>query len=106
MPELPKSIRVGFRDYAIEDWNHNDAQSEQRYGDCDKLNSKIRVCTAYGQRQAAETAIHEVMHACWEAGSLSNKESEERVATVLAKQWAQVIRDNPTFLEYLVESLA
>jgi antirestriction protein len=99
--ELPKSVRVGHRDFAIEDWQITDAVSEGRYGDCDKMNAKIRVCTSHDTARTVETLIHETLHACWEAGSLGSKETEEKAVTVLAKQLAQVLRDNPHLVQYV-----
>jgi hypothetical protein len=104
--ELPKTIRVGHRDFAIENWDIQSASAEGRFGDCDNNNARIRVCTAHDAGKTVETLMHETLHACWNNGALGSKETEEKVVTVLAKQLAQVVRDNPEFVAFLTESLS
>lgn len=105
MPKLPTTIRIGWLDYSVEEWPALEALSDGKEGDCDKSNSVIRVCTAYGPVRSAEVLLHETIHACWDMGSLGSRESEERVATVLAKQLAQVWRDNPKLVAFVSAAL-
>ncbi len=99
------TIRVGYRDFAVEDWNRQTAVSAERYGECDKNYGIIRVSTDYGPHRTAATLIHETLHACYAVSGLADKEPEEKVVTVLSQVLAQVIRDNPDFVAYLSEAL-
>lgn len=105
MTDLPKSIRVGYRDYSIELWAANHAMSAGRYGECDKANAVIRIDVSYGAVKAASTLLHEVLHACCDVGQREDEDSEERTVSVLSNQLAQVWRDNPDFVAFMSDSL-
>ena len=106
MTALPTVVRVGYRDYAIIEWDRKDAASSDRYGECDKANAIIRVSTDYGALKAANTLLHEVLHACFDVAAIEGDDPEERTVTSLANVLAQVIRDNPDLVAYLTAALA
>lgn len=103
--KLPKTIRIGYHDFAIEAWPSAIAQASDRLGECDKLNNIIRVSDNLNDRTAANTLLHEVMHACWYIAGLEANDSEERTVNCLSNQLAQVWRDNPAFVAYLTAGL-
>lgn len=105
MADLPKSIRVGFRTFTVEQWDSRKAVAASCYGECDKLNGVIRVDTQFGPEKAANTLLHEVLHACWCIGYLDDEAKEEPVVGTLANQLTQVWRDNPEFVAFMSESL-
>lgn len=103
--DLPKSIRIGYRDFAIEQWDSRHAVASSRYGECDKMNAVIRVDTQFGPIKAANTLLHEVMHAAWTMAGLDDSEEEERTVTSMSNVMTQVWRDNPDFVHFMSESL-
>jgi cob(I)alamin adenosyltransferase len=102
---LPSSIKVGYRDFCVEEWAPSEAISSGRYGECDKANAVIRVTTIHGVDKAANTLIHEVLHACFDVAGIADEDAEERTVTHLANALTQVIRDNPDLVAYLTDAL-
>jgi hypothetical protein len=102
---FPKSIRIGYRDFAVEDWDTKHASSAGRYGECDKANAVIRIDTSYGPVKAVSTLLHEVMHGCYDIAGITDEDNEERTVTQLSNQMTQVFRDNPELLAYLKTAL-
>lgn len=103
---FPTTVRIGYRDFAIEEWDTKQANAAGRYGECDKANGVIRVDTSYGPVQAAETLIHEVLHGCFHVAGIDDSDAEERTVTHLSSQLTQVFRDNPDVMAYLRSALA
>jgi hypothetical protein len=103
---LPASVRVGYRTLAVEAWAHEEADTAGECGRFDTENDRILIDTAYGAATVAETLIHEVLHACYALGHVSEQDSEERTVAILSTQLAQVIRDNPDLVAFLSESLS
>jgi hypothetical protein len=105
--ELPKSVRVGYRDFIVENWESRFAVASGRVGECDKMGGVIRVDTQYGPQRAALTLLHEVIHAIWDTAEMDELDlSEEVVVSVLAAQLTQIWRDNPDFVAFMSASLA
>lgn len=102
---LPEMLRIGFKDFRVEQWDTSDAAGANRMGECCHLASRIRVDTVHGDTQTANTFIHEVLHACWKHAELDDEDKEERVVSALANQLTQVFRDNPQFTDYLKTAL-
>jgi hypothetical protein len=102
---LPKSVRIGYRDYTIENWASNMAAGAHRYGECDKMNGIIRVDTQFGPVKAANTLLHEIMHACCDIGEREDADNEERTVSVLAGTLTQVWRDNPDLVAFMSQAL-
>lgn len=102
---LPKSIRVGYRDYAVEGWLPALASANSRLGECDRINLVIRIRDDLKPAVAAEVLLHEVIHAAYHIGALESGDGEERVTETLGNQLAQVWRDNPEFVDFMSESL-
>ena len=103
---LPKSIRGGYRDFTIVEWNSREAVSASRYGECDKMQAIIRVDTQWGQVKAANTLLHEVMHAVYDISKLQDDDKEERIVAAISSQLTQVWRDNPEFVAFMSECLS
>lgn len=106
MPELPKSIRVGYRTYTVTEMDPRVAEAEGNYGWHSGLLCEIQVRTdGIAQPEVADSLIHEVLHAAYQLGGLKFDDSEERIVTVLA-QLTQVWRDNSAFVAFMTESLS
>jgi len=101
---LPKSIRVGYRDYAVEDWPVALANANARWGECDRLNCVIRVRDDLLPKVKAEVLLHEVLHAAYDMGCCDNSD-EEKLVNILGNQLTQIWRDNPEFVSFMSESL-
>jgi hypothetical protein len=103
---FPTTLRIGYRDFVIEQWDAKAASGAGKYGECDRNHAIIRVDTSYGPVQSAETLLHEVMHGCFGVAGIADEDNEERTITHLSAQLTQVLRDNPHLLAYLGHALA
>ena len=105
MAELPKCIRVGYRDFTVEAWAKAVAEAKQRLGECDGTDGVIRVKVELQPQLEAEVLLHEVLHACYYSGCLDPAADEEKMVNILGNQFTQVWRDNPDFVAFMSESL-
>ena len=95
--KLPDKIRIGYRDFQVEVWDHLNAVSANRFGECDRNLGIIRVDVVSEPQNVCNTLLHEILHAVRHQQQLENDdhEQEERVVTVMANALSQVLRDNP-----------
>lgn len=103
---LPSKAKVGYCDYRIEVWEHAQADAANNHGETDRIRRIIRVDMFHGDRDGAQTLLHELMHAgwgMWEFGD--DKKIEERFVTVMASALATLWRDNPEVFEWIGKSL-
>ena len=101
MAEFPTSVRIGHFDYRVEDWNSDKASLASRYGECSHLEKVIRVARHHGPRQAAETLLHEMLHAIWNQWVIEDSDPEERVVNTLTGALCSAWRDNPEAFEWI-----
>jgi hypothetical protein len=104
MAKLPTKLRVGYRDYAVEDWASNLANVSDQLGECDRINCIIRIRTDLIPTVKAEVLMHEVLHAAYHMGSADNAD-EEKLVSILGNQMTQIWRDNPDFVAFMSASL-
>lgn len=101
---LPATIKVGYRDFRVEEWLPRAAEASCKYGECDRHNGIIRLRTDLQEQVIGQVLLHEIIHAAFGMGDL-NTPDEEKVVTVLAVQLAQIIRDNPETIEFISRAL-
>lgn len=101
MTVLPSNIRIGYADYSVEDWAYTEALSNGNDGECHNQTRTIRVRNDLNPGRKANVLLHEILHAAYNMGDLSDGCSEEKVVTVLANQLTQVWRDNPEFIRFM-----
>lgn len=101
-PDFPKSIRIGWMDYSVEEWCPRDAAGAQRYGEANHAAKNIRVDTSFGPIQSADTMLHEILHALWRHANIDQVDdpSEEFLVGAIASNLTQVWRDNPDFVNW------
>lgn len=102
---MPTSLRVGYVDYAVEDWPAAQANSSERFAECDRMNLVIRLRTDLPKTMVAQLLLHETLHAAFDMGDLNGADTEEKIVTVLSLQLSQIVRDNPELVAYLQEAL-
>lgn len=103
-PPFPTNVRVGYRDYRIQIWPRSEARSEDRFGLCSDVRALIQIDQQIVEEEpikAANTLMHEILHACHAVGDLQKGDDEERIVRTIANQLSQVWRDNPGVIAYL-----
>jgi hypothetical protein len=104
--ELPKSVRVGYRDYAVVPWPTREADAAGADGYCDKQFGIIRIREGMDAVETLATLWHELRHAAWSVGCIGDDSNEERVVSILSNVDVQIWRDNPDLVAFLSDALA
>jgi hypothetical protein len=110
LPPLPKQVRVGYLTYAIKPMSDEVSEAGKMMGHCDNSEALIRIWTGSSAHQAANTLLHEILHACWHVGSLGDvcddRDVKEEIAvSIFSNQLSQVWRDNPDVIAWITERL-
>ena len=103
---LPKFVRVGPFDYAIEHLPEIEVERHSRWGDCWPGQFVIRIAPSIPTAvKVADTFLHEVTHAIFAVMNIEEGDKQERVVAAIGTGLAQVYRDNPWLLSWLAECL-
>ena len=95
LPPWPATIRVGYLTYRIVAVSAMVATGKDIFGECDNCLYEIRLREDLEPVKAANTMLHEVLHACWYVGGIADDDKEERTVRFLSNMLSQVWRDNP-----------
>ncbi len=99
--DLPKSVKVAWRDYKIENWDRREAAGAGRYGETVHASKTIKIDMSYGSRQAASTLLHEIMHASAAMWNYQESSKEEEVVSAFQHGLSTVWRDNPDVFAWI-----
>jgi hypothetical protein len=102
---MPATIRVGYIDFTVINWPYGEASANGSDGECLMHLQIIRVRDDLQPSRKANVLLHEVLHAAYNIGDLTDTSTEEKTVTVLANQMTQVWRDNPEFIAFMEGSL-
>ena len=98
--DLPPTIRVGPHDIRFAQLGTADAK--KNYGTFVPAEQEIQLQQEYvSGSMAAETVLHELMHAIFAVATVQVKQGEEHIVSVIATYLAQIVRDNPDFVMWL-----
>lgn len=104
MTKIPKKIKVGPFEYAVELLHGGQANAENVFGKANHNQRKIILADDNSEQQQKNTLLHEVIHAVWRVWGMDfqhEKDTEEQVVTVLANGLHTVMLDNPKLFSYL-----
>ena len=101
MTDLPQHLKVGSVIYRIVEMGYQQANAEGLDGCCEVGQKIIRIREDLNRDDKARILLHEVLHAAYNMGDLSDGCTEEKVVTVLANQLTQIWRDNPDFVRFM-----
>ena len=103
MADMPKSVRVGYATYKIEEWPTELATASERWGECDGMNGIIKLRMDLPAHELANTLLHEILHAVWSVGACDDGD-EEKCVTIIANQLTQIMQDNPKVWDWIVKN--
>lgn len=103
---LPKSVRIGYRTYQIKEWSKEDARGAGFDGWCDRTAHIIKVRTDPGPIEAANTLLHEILHACWTNLPGISGDQEEAAVSMLSDNMLQMWRDNPEIIRFISKAVS
>lgn len=105
-PPLPAVIKIGWRTYRIVEWSSQIAASKAAYGETSNMLNEIRVERTFGYACAAQTLLHEILHAIravWPRAKDADEETEVNLDSIaLATVW----HDNGAVMAWIAEGLA
>jgi hypothetical protein len=99
--KLPQKIKIGYADIDIVPMKSLEGFSHGCYGHFSESELCIRIITDLKPLVVMNTLIHEVMHACFFMGGLSDDDDEERTVNTMSNQYCQVLRDNPEYNKFV-----
>jgi hypothetical protein len=107
--KLPKKLRIGPHIYTVSgdlaDIEHDSReQGSALNGSCDKNRLRITVAPDQAHTKAAETIVHETLHALTALVGLADEWSdtrEEQVVSRLAPALCDLLRRNPRLVAYV-----
>lgn len=104
MAWLPKSLRIGYEDYRVEEMP---ADSDDE-GECDTTHYRIKIKIGRSSRAVANTLLHETGHGIFEHAGLHKidgmtDEKEEMIVSAFANGLSQVMRDNPEAMRRILK---
>jgi hypothetical protein len=102
---LPPIVRIGPFDLRVVELDAGTGTDDYGQFSSDQLEIRLRR-DFVSPAMAADTFIHEVLHAVWWVMNARAKDGEERIVTLLSTGLAQFFRDNPAVLAWLRKSLA
>lgn len=105
MVKHPLVIKVGACDVDVKSMEDKEAMSHGIHGHYSSCESVIRINKTLPKNKFAEVLLHEVLHAAYDVGHLEDCDDEEKTVSVLSTVFAQIIRDNPDFVNFLKRCL-
>lgn len=101
----PAAVKIGPYQIRIAQLSRSDAETD--WGNFSARSQQISLSDSFPTRQIeAETVLHEILHALWWSMHVKQKDGEERIVSALGVGVAQIVRDNPELIDWLVECLA
>jgi hypothetical protein len=103
MAKIPEVIRVLGHSFDVRPMAESLSRDIEVIGDYDRTRLVIRVADCLAPSKAAETLLHEVIHACTDAAGLMDApgRTDEDVVNPLSRVLFSVIQDNPALVAYL-----
>lgn len=106
---IPKHVKVGYKDYRIEFAPVGAVIAGGLYGECRHAEGVIVIAPGIDAKETANTLLHEILHAVWrcfniprgKAGILDDVLNEEIAVGGTANGLCAVMRDNPEVFNWI-----
>ena len=100
--ETPSKIKIGYRDYKLEEWKQTVASANDAHGQFFAKEGVIGYTVEEKGVSHANTIIHECLHAIIYQWNMDLEEKvEEQVVSGLANGLTTIFVDNPKLMDYL-----
>ena len=100
--ETPNKIKIGYRDYKLEEWKQTVASANDAHGQFFAKEGVIGYTVEEKGVSHANTIIHECLHAIIYQWNMDLEEKvEELVVSGLANGLTTIFVDNPKLMDYL-----
>jgi len=103
---IPEKIKVGYRDYKLEEWKQTVASANEAQGQFFSKEGVIGYTADEKGVSHANTLIHEILHAIIYQWNMDLDEKiEEHVVNGLTNGLTTVLVDNPKLIDYLKDKI-
>ena len=100
--ETPNKIKIGYREYKLEEWKQTVASANEAQGQFFAKEGVIGYVATEKGVSHANTIIHECLHAIIYQWNMDLEEKvEELVVSGLANGLTTIFVDNPKLMDYL-----
>ena len=100
---IPRVLRIAAFDISVEEMPTSVARAAERLGEFSNVEQCIRVQTQdLSKWIVLDTLLHELVHAIFSCYSLDDDDDQERLASVMGTALAQVCRDNPDLIKWIL----
>ena len=103
--EPPKQIKILNLTYEIRWVDRQIEAATDSHGFCDVSEQLIVVNGDQKPEAVADTLLHEIMHALFDALALAGEQTEERLVRLLSTGLCTVLQDNPNFTKWWTKKL-
>ena len=103
---LPGTIRIGWADYTVRLLPADEAHRAGLFGESLHGAQEITLADDQSGLRAANTVLHEIIHAVRRIGEMQEGDNDERETAVVANGLMQVWRDNPEFVAWFTRLVA
>ena len=104
--QRPDKIKIGYRDYKLEEWKQTVASANEATGQFFSKEGVIGYAKDENGVAHANTIIHELIHAIVYQWNIELEDKvEETVATTLSNGLTTIFVDNPKLLDYLKDKI-
>ena len=102
---IPEKIKVGYRDYKLEEWKQTVATANEAQGQFFSKEGIIGYTVDEKGVSHANTLLHEILHAIVYQWNIELGDKEEPVVNGLTNGLTTVLVDNPKLVDYLKEKI-
>ena len=104
--ERPEKIKIGYREYTLEEWKQTVASANEAQGQFFAKEGVIGYTAEETGVSHANTLIHEMLHAIVYQWNMDLDEKvEELVVNGLANGLTTIFVDNPKLMDFLKEKI-
>lgn len=104
--KTPKKIKIGYSDFRIVPRSDQWGKRHKAYGDCSPDEARIQYVSSQKKNELVNTILHECLHGIVYMFDINfkNQEAEEKVVRKMANGLHMVFKDNPNFLEWIMQN--
>jgi hypothetical protein len=100
--QLPAPVKIGRHTVAFALIHPEEADNAKVWGYYDPYGNRIVLDAGISGLRAVEVTIHELTHALFHLKNVNPRWGEEKTVTALGLGWANLLRDNPHLLLWIV----
>ena len=102
----PDKIKIGYRDYRLEEWKQTVASANEAQGQFFSKEGIIGYTADEKGVSHANTLLHEILHAIVYQWNMElDEKTEEHVVNGITNGLTTVLVDNPKLIDYLKEKI-